>query len=356
MKKARANKIVITAGGTGGHVFPGLALAKALQEKNYSVLWLGTNHGIEARLVPENHIPLQIIHIRGLRGKSILQKLLTPFRLIKATFEAFRFLRHEKPDVVVGMGGYVAGPGGIAAKLAGIPLIIHEQNSIAGMTNRYLAKIANKVLCGFPEVFPAKTHALVVGNPVRKEISRIPQQVRHDTVPHLLIIGGSLGAQILNEIVPQALSLLPSNVRPEVWHQTGQKDYDATVRCYKTLGITAKIVPFIDDMADAYQWADLLLSRAGALTIAELTTVGLAAILIPYPHAVDDHQTVNAQYVVKAGGAVLIPQKTLTPSLLSTKLKQLFTEPELLQKMSAASRQLRKENIIETMIDVINTL
>lgn len=349
-------KVVIMAGGTGGHVFPGLAIANALQQKDIKVSWLGTPFGIEAKLVPEHHIPFNTIDIKGLRGKNWREQLLIPWRLVKSIHVAYRLFKQEKPDVVLGMGGYVAGPGGIAAKLAGIPLVIHEQNSIAGLTNKLLAKIATKVMCAFPNTFSNSNKFIVTGNPVRKEIEAINKQPDGSHKPRLLIIGGSLGAHIFNEILPKAMALLSPEERPEIWHQTGKKDYEATVLAYKTHHIAAKVEPFIDDIARAYTWADLLLSRAGALTIAELTTVGLAAILVPYPHAVDDHQTMNARYVVNAGGAILIAQKDFTAETLSVHLKKLFENKERLAAMAHASRTLREEHVIEKMITVITSL
>lgn len=347
---AKITNVVIMAGGTGGHVFPGLAIAKALQEKNITVSWLGSVGGMETTLIPQHGIALHTLSIKGLRGKSLFQQLLFPFRLLHAIYQAQRFFKKTKPDLVLGMGGFVAGPGAIAAKLSGIPLVIHEQNSIAGMTNRWLAKIANKVLCAFPNTFPANRKAIVTGNPVRKEIENITYAGHQDKL-NLLIFGGSRGAQIFNEIIPQAIALLPGNVRPTICHQSGTAQQKLTKINYEKHQVAAEVIAFIDDMAKRYATADILICRAGALTLAEITAVGLPAILIPYPHAVDDHQTANAQYLVNNGAAILLPQSDLSAKKLSEILEDLLTHRDKRFAMAEASRALRKINVTEKIIE-----
>jgi len=349
-------KIMILAGGTGGHVFPGLAIANKLVKQNISVSWLGSVGGMETKLVPQNNIDLYTLGIKGLRGKNWRQQIAVPFQLIHAVYQACQIFRKERPDVVLGMGGFVAGPGGIAAKLLGIPLVIHEQNSIAGLTNRWLSKIASRVLCAFPNTFPKKINALTTGNPVRKEIADIPApnqrfQMEEKRKTHLLILGGSLGAQALNNTVPDALALLPEESRPEIWHQTGGALYDATQCRYENLAISANIVPFIDEISHSYEWADVIICRAGALTLAELTCVGVAAILIPYPYAVDDHQTVNAQFLVNNNAALLLPQTELSAAHLNNLLLELLSDPKKRLAMANASRALRQENATKTVIE-----
>jgi UDP-N-acetylglucosamine--N-acetylmuramyl-(pentapeptide) pyrophosphoryl-undecaprenol N-acetylglucosamine transferase len=347
---ATITKVVIMAGGTGGHVFPGLAIAKALQEKNVTVSWLGSVGGMETTLVPQHGIAIHTIAIKGLRGKSLLEQLRFPFHLLHAIIQAKHYFKQTKPDLVLGMGGFVAGPGAIAAKLSRIPLIIHEQNSIAGMTNRWLAKIANKVLCAFPSTFPARVKAIVVGNPVRKEIENL-NYANHQDKLHLLIFGGSRGAQIFNDIIPQAIALLPENIRPIVCHQSGAGQQELTQINYAKHQVAAEVIAFIDDMAKRYATADILICRAGALTLAEITAVGLPAILIPYPHAVDDHQTANAQYLVKNGAAILLPQSDLSAKTLNEILKDLLINHNKRFAMAEASRALRKTNVTKKIIE-----
>lgn len=351
-KKLR--KICIMAGGTGGHVFPGLTIAEALLQHNISICWLGTPQGIEARLVPAANIPFFTLNIKGFRGKSWHTKLSIPFQLLKSVTQAYQFLKNEKPDVVISMGGFAAAPGGLAAKLLSIPLIIHEQNSIAGLTNRLLSHLAQRVLCAFPKTFPPQKKLIITGNPVREGISTInPPEIRlsnRTSKPKLLILGGSLGAQALNEMLPEAIAQLPLLQRPEIWHQTGQKHYEKTCDNYAVHSVKAKVVPFIDDMAAAYEWADLVICRAGALTLAEITSVGVASILIPYPHAVDDHQTANARYLEETGAALLLPQVSLTAVKLSQHLAKLLNSAEQRFTMAQAARQLRQENAIQAII------
>ncbi len=338
------------AGGTGGHVFPGIAIAKALEKKGIIIVWLGSNGGMETTLVPKAGLSLQTLTISGFRGKSFLSKLKTPFILIQAVIQAYKILQEEKPDLVLGMGGFVSGPGGIAAKLLSIPLIIHEQNSIPGWTNKILSKIASRVLCAFPNTFPDSSKIIITGNPVREDIQAIyPKNALHQP-PKLLILGGSRGAKVLNDIVPEAIKLLPDKFRPEIYHQTGQ---NASVQYDKN--IQATIQPFIDDMAKAYDWADLVICRAGALTLAELTTIGLPAILVPYPHAVDDHQTVNAKYLESHQAAILLPQADLNPQNLCSLLIEISNQPERYKNMAKASKQLSSGDSTQKIVALIDS-
>lgn len=305
--------VMIMAGGTGGHVYPGLAVADELRTRGVPVIWLGTRKGIEARLVPEAGIEVDWLGVSGLRGKGIVSLILAPVNLVAACFQAMRILLKRKPCAVLGMGGFVSGPGGLMAWLLRRPLLIHEQNAIPGMTNRMLAKLANIIMQAFPDSF--KTEAVHVGNPVRREIASLPspeQRMKNRTGPlRLLVFGGSLGASRLNEVVPQVLAKMPEESRPEVIHQAGPKNLEQARANYSNLKIQAKIEPYIDDMAASYAWADIVICRAGAMTIAELAAAGVASILVPYPFAVDDHQTANARYLSKQDAALLLPQSEL---------------------------------------------
>lgn len=352
--------VLIMAGGTGGHVFPGIAVASYLRDQGITVHWLGTQQGLEARVVPEAGIPIHYIKISGLRGKGLKSLLLAPFKVTAAIWQSLRVMRQCQPDVVIGLGGFVSGPGGIASWLLRKPLIIHEQNATAGFTNRLLAKVAKRVLEGFPTAFKPNEHVMVVGNPVRQEIANLPPPVeRLQTQPfRLLVLGGSLGAQALNQVVPEALSLLPSADRPQVTHQTGDKHFQLAEAAYAQFGVQATLTPFIKDMAHAYAGADMVLCRAGALTVAELCTVGLGAIFIPFPHAVDDHQTANAHYMVQHQAAFCIQQAELTPAQLADIIKQLTQSPETRLKMAQAAYELRTSNvtqkIYQVLCDVVN--
>lgn len=353
-------RVLIMAGGTGGHVFPGLALAKYLRDKGVEVHWLGTRQGLEARLVPQAQIPLHLISIGGVRGKNLKTLLLAPFRIMKALVQSLNILFRLKPNVVIGMGGFVSGPGGVASWLLGCPLVIHEQNAKAGLTNQWLKHFSKKVLTGFPEVFSLRTQAAAVGNPVRAEIANLPppRERLGKTAKKLklLVFGGSLGAQAINQIVPSVIKNFAENERPEIYHQTGDKLYEETCRAYRDAGVQAKLVPFIADMHEAYAWADLVLCRAGALTVAELCAAGLGSILVPYPHAVDDHQTANASHLVKQGAAILIQQRDLTEAGLSKVLQDLQAAPEKCLAMAEAAYALRKVNVPEKIFAIFETL
>jgi UDP-N-acetylglucosamine--N-acetylmuramyl-(pentapeptide) pyrophosphoryl-undecaprenol N-acetylglucosamine transferase len=310
--------IVIMAGGTGGHIMPGLAVAGRLRDAGWQVVWMGHPAGMEAKLVPAQGYEMAWVRFAALRGKGILRKLLLPLNLLRGFAQARAQLQRLKPDVVLGMGGFISFPGGMMASLAGIPLVLHEQNSIAGLANKVLAKVADRVLTGFPDTLPKGQWT---GNPVRPEIAVLPEpDFRYSERTgrlHVLVIGGSLGAQALNDALPQALALIPADERPEVVHQAGEKHIASLRNAYAAAGVTANPVAFIEDMAGAYAWADLVICRAGALTIAELAAAGVASILVPFPHAVDDHQTANAQFLAQAGAAMLLPQRELTPERLA---------------------------------------
>lgn len=335
-----AKRIVIMAGGTGGHVYPALAVAQYLLDQQWQVSWIGTEKGLEARVVPEHQIAIDWLTVAGLRGKTNTQIFKAPLMLALACYQALTILRCRKPDVVLGMGGFVAGPGGLMARVLGIPLVIHEQNRIPGTTNRVLAKFATRVLQAFPDSFANKIKATYTGNPLRREIANLskpPNQQRK--VLHILIVGGSLGAQILNQTVPEALAKVGT---VSIKHQTGSAMEDQVRSSYQQLGVAAEVSAFIEDMAAYYQWADLIICRAGAMTISEIAAVGLPSILIPYPFAIDDHQLANAQYLVEANASVIIKQDQLTAEVLSAQIKQLAAVPATLTNMSIAARSCAK--------------
>ena len=334
-----SKRIVIMAGGTGGHVFPALAVAHYLIDQQWNVSWIGTHKGMESRVIPENNIEIDWLSVNGLRGKGFLALFKMPWMLLKACWEARNILHQRKPDVVLGMGGFVAGPGGLMAKLMGIPLVIHEQNRIPGTTNRLLSAIANKVLQAFPDSFSVSKKAVFTGNPLRKSFALQERAKRSNSdVLHILVMGGSLGAQRLNEIVPEALVLLG---KVEVRHQTGTVMQQQVEQVYKEKSINAKVTAFIDDVVEAYAWADLVICRAGAMTISEVAAMGAPSILIPYPYAIDDHQTANARYLVDVGAGVLIAQQQLTVSFLVEQIKHCATNSET---MATAARQSAKLN------------
>ena len=328
-----SKRILIMAAGTGGHVYPALATAEILQKNNCTVEWLGTGRGIEARLVPDAGLQLHCIDVVGLRGKGKWSLLLAPWRLIKSLLQSIKVIHRFKPHCVLGMGGFVAGPGGLAAKLLRVPLILHEQNAIPGLTNRLLRPLAHTTLQAFAGSFSAGK-ALTVGNPLRSNISL---KKSHHPGLRILIVGGSLGALALNQVVPEALALLAINERPEVWHQTGPKHQTITQAGYNKHQLIARVDAYIDDMGPAYAWADLVICRAGALTISELAGVGVAAILVPYPYAVDDHQTANASILVRAEAAILLPQTQLSALTLSQHIRALQTHPSTLKNMAVAA-------------------
>lgn len=355
--------IMIMAGGTGGHVYPGLAVANYLRNLGWRVIWLGTKQGLEAQLVPAQNIEMVWLKIGGVRGKGLLRMAWLPAQIILAFIQSARAIFKHRPDVVLGLGGYTAFPGGMMAALFNRPLVIHEQNSIAGLTNRLLACLADQVLVAFPGAFQGakdkpipcgKIVAQYCGNPVRAEIAALPapserMQNRAGQL-RLLVVGGSLGAQALNDAVPQALRLIEDKNRPQVVHQAGMRHIEQLQANYAAAGVQAEVLAFIDDMAVRYAWCDVVICRAGALTIAELAAAGVASVLVPYPHAVDDHQTTNAIYLSAAGAAILLPQPQLTPQQLAQLLGE-FTREKLLS-MAQQARTLVQPDATRVVAEV----
>ncbi len=344
-------RLAVMAGGTGGHVFPALAVAELLRGQGMEVFWIGTRRGLEARLVPEHGFPLEWIGIEGLRGKGPRQLLAAPFKLAAALRQAAGILRCIRPDLVLGMGGFASGPGGLMARLSGIPLVIQEQNRVPGFTNQWLSHIATRVFEAFPDSFPAGRGAVTSGNPVRPEICALQtprQRLTDRSGPgRLLVVGGSLGARVLNETVAGAVATLPPEQRPRIRHQAGERTLEAARRAFRESGVEAEITPFIADMAAAYAWADLVVCRAGALTVSELAAAGVGSILVPYPHAVDDHQTGNARYLADAGAAQLLPQTELSAASLGKALTELFSDRSRLLAMAQAARDQAQPDATE---------
>lgn len=334
--------VLIMAGGTGGHVFPGIAVARQFKRLGVPVVWLGTRRGLEAQLVPQEGIDIEWLDVAGLRGKGIVRMLSAPLMLARALCQARGVLRRLRPRLAVGMGGFVSGPGGVMARVLRVPLLIHEQNAVAGMTNRFLARIATRVFEAFPGSFPCGRHAVAVGNPVREEIMAIgdpAQRFAGRGGPlRLLVVGGSQGARALNETVPAALSGMPRRIRPRVRHQAGTSMIDAARDSYRTAGVGADVTAFIDSMAEAYAWADLVICRSGALTVSELAAAGIGSVLVPFPYAVDDHQTANARMLEDCGAAVVVQQSGLSPESLRDLLTELSGDRERLRDMAVAAR------------------
>ncbi len=330
---------MIMAGGTGGHIFPALAVAEHLRGEGWNVVWLGSRSGMEARVIAPRGYTMAWVRISGVRGKGWLRKLLLPFNLLVAFWQSARAIFQYRPDVVLGMGGYVAFPGGMMASFLNRPLVIHEQNAVAGLTNRVLARLADRILVAFPHAFAASNTVTWTGNPVRSEITTLKcPEIRYANRSgrlQLLVIGGSLGARALNETVPQALALLGTDTRPQITHQSGALHAEALREAYRQSGVSAELIPFIDDMAARYAAADLVICRAGASTVTEISAAGIASVLVPYPHAVDDHQTHNARYLAERGAAVLMPQPEFTPEKLARLLGE-FTREKLLVMAQAA--------------------
>jgi len=343
-RAGEALSVLVMAGGTGGHVFPALAVARQLESEGARVVWLGTPDSFESRLIPDTGIQFHEVPVRGLRGKGWLGWVQAPFALTRALLLALRALRELSPDLVLGMGGYATGPGGVAARLLGKPLVIHEQNAVPGLTNRLLARIATRVLEAFPCSFPASRRARHTGNPVREEVVELPapeQRLTGRSGPlRLLVLGGSQGARVLNEVVPAAIAGLADPAIVEVRHQTGEAYLEDTRERYHRAGIAAEPVAFIEDVAGAYGWADLVVCRAGALTISELAVAGVASVLVPFPYAVDDHQTRNGLYLANAQAAVLIDQSDLNATRLGSLLAEFHGARERLLRMAVAARRL----------------
>lgn len=354
--------VMMMAAGTGGHVFPALAVAKDLEQQGIKVSWLATPAGMENRLLKNHNIPIYQIDIQGVRGNGVVRKLVAPFKILKATLSAMKYMKQLKVDAVAGFGGYVAGPGGLAARMLGIPVIIHEQNAVAGFTNTQLSRIAKKVCQAFPNTFPAQDKIVTTGNPVRKEITEIfnpswryQEREKAGQPLRILIVGGSLGAQALNERVPEALKQL--NVPLNVYHQCGQNHADATRARYANAPATlnVEVQPFIEDMAQAYSDADLIICRAGALTVTEIATAGVAAIFVPLPSAVDDHQTANARFLANLGAAKICPQATMTPDSLKALLEPMLNR-QLLMEMAVKARQQAQPDATQHVVRLIQEL
>ncbi len=342
--------ILIMAGGTGGHVYPALAVARALQAKACEVVWLGTHQGIESRVVVDAGIDMEWISVQGLRRKGALALIIAPFSLARALLQSLAVIIRRRPAAVLGMGGFVSGPGGVAAWLARCPLLIHEQNAAAGMTNRLLARLARVVLQAFPGSFNSRFRAETVGNPVRDDIAAIPvpgERYRDRRGPlRLLVLGGSQGALALNLTVPAALALIDEDLRPQVRHQCGERTLQAAKDAYAENAVNVELSAFIEDMAEVYAWADLVVCRAGALTVAELCAAGLPALFVPYPSAVDDHQTANAGPMVAAGAAAIIAESRLTPAHLAETLRDwLQSRASLLQRAEKARALAKPESL-----------
>lgn len=391
-RKDAFKKVLIMAGGTGGHIFPALATADVLKQKGVHVEWLGTEKGMEARLVPAHHYPINYIEISGLRGKGLKTLLLLPFRLIRAMYQTMQVYNKVKPDVILGMGGFVTGPGGIVGWFRGIPLVLHEQNAIAGMTNKILFKFAKKVLAAFPGAFKAHRKLIVIGNPVRKEITQLEKPEQRFAKKwaeadgenlNILVVGGSLGAAVLNEKLPEALEKISQSGQQEssffkqinVRHQCGEKNLDATRENYSAIfkqqeikqqesnqqelkkatefenefKINVEIMPFINDMAKNYQWADLIICRSGALTVSEIAAAGVASLLVPYPYAVDDHQSANAAYLADEGAAFLVQQNKFDSEKLIDILMNL--DKKIILNMALKARQLSIKDAAEVVAD-----
>jgi len=343
---------VIMAGGTGGHVFPALAIAREFIDRKFDVSWIGTKQGIESTVVPaEGNIDIHYLEIDGIRGQGTKRLVYAPFKITKAILQAMKIIKQVNPDLVLGMGGFVTGPGGVAAKLSGKKLLVHEQNAIPGFTNKMLALIANWVMQAFPEsfdsnIFITKNKLITVGNPVRRDICNLvePDKRFSDRVGplRLLILGGSQGAVALNQLIPETLALIKPEDRPLIWHQVGKRNLDKAKACYQTVGIDVdgfqnRVAAFIDDMAEAYAWADLVICRSGALTVSEIQQAGVGAVFIPFPFAVDDHQTKNAEYLENVGGAIIAQQKDLTAEKLKLIYEKLASRETLLT-MAMASK------------------
>jgi UDP-N-acetylglucosamine--N-acetylmuramyl-(pentapeptide) pyrophosphoryl-undecaprenol N-acetylglucosamine transferase len=355
------NNVMIMAGGTGGHVIPALSVAKELKLKGYNVHWLGSVKGIENDLVPDSGYTLHRISVTGLRGSDLFKTLLAPLHILRALWQTFKVYRQVKPVMALGMGGFASGPGGLMAYILRVPLVIHEQNAVPGMTNSILSKLATHLLQAFEGSFTQAKQAKSVGNPVRQSIACIdePQLRLEGRSDHLnvLVVGGSLGAVGINNVMIEAMSLGANNIH--VWHQTGKRNYEAVKAAYEAVGVSnVKVSDFIADMANAYEWADVVVCRSGALTVSEMMAAGVASILVPFPFAVDDHQTANGQFLVNAGAAKLVPQSQLNAKSLLEELDHLRTHRDVLLEMSKAARSLAKPDsakiVAKYCIEAIN--
>ncbi|MBB1301751.1 undecaprenyldiphospho-muramoylpentapeptide beta-N-acetylglucosaminyltransferase [Pseudoalteromonas sp. SR44-8] len=334
-------KLVVVAGGTGGHIFPGIAVADHLRQQGWQVSWIGTADRMEAQVVPKHNIEIDFINVKGVRGNGLARLVKAPFMVINAILQARKVLKKQQPDVVLAMGGYVTGPTGIAAKSLGIPLVIHEQNAVAGMSNKYLAKFANKVLAAFPQAF-ASGYSDVVGNPVRASVANVAMREVSSPV-NVLVVGGSLGAQVLNQTLPAAFKQLSEEFQINTWHQTGKGHLGSVTQSYQQQGFSAeqaKVAEFIDDMDTAYSWADIVICRAGALTVSEIAAAGKMAVFVPFPHAVDDHQTANAKFLVDGNAALLMPQGQFNQHSIVELLRPYLAKPALISELAGNAKQL----------------
>ncbi|MDH3538136.1 MAG: undecaprenyldiphospho-muramoylpentapeptide beta-N-acetylglucosaminyltransferase [Gammaproteobacteria bacterium] len=358
MTSALQKPILVMAGGTGGHVFPALAVAENLRQRGENIVWLGTRSGIEARVVPAANFAIEWLSVQGLRGKGVLALVIAPFRLLRACWQALRVLRRTRPKAVLGMGGFVSGPGGLMAWMLDIPLFLHEQNSIAGLTNRILSRLATRNYFAFPQAAEAVPRSECIGNPVRAELAdmgdpRARLQARIDAPLQLLVIGGSLGAATLNRILPEAIACLDRDQRPRVMHQCGEQHLQACEQNYASAGVEAQVVSFIEDMREAYAWADLAICRAGALTVAELSAAGLAAVLIPFPFAVDDHQYHNARFLEQNDAAQIIVESELSAESLALKIKFFQQNRAALVEMALNARACFQPDAAERLANGI---
>jgi len=348
--------ILVMAGGTGGHIYPALAVARALQASSSEIIWLGTHRGLESRVVPEAGIDMEWISIKGLRRKGALALIIAPIQLSWALLQSLAIIIRRRPTAVLGMGGFVSGPGGVAAWLTRRPLLIHEQNAAAGMTNRLLARLARVVLQAFPGSFNSNVDAETVGNPVREDIAAIPVPADRYTDRRgpirLLVLGGSQGALALNQTVPAALAMLDPKVRPVVRHQCGERTMQAAKDAYAENDVDVELLPFIEDMAEVYAWADIVVCRAGALTVAELCAAGLPALFVPYPAAVDDHQTANARPMAEAGAATIIQESDLTATLLSELLRDWLQSRATLMRRAEKARSLARPDSLSRITEL----
>lgn len=372
--------VVIAAGGTGGHIYPAMAVARVLEKRNIPVVWIGTREGLESTIVPAANIDIRFINVSGLRGKGLKGLITGPFKVFGACIQSMRILSDVRANAVLGMGGFVSGPVGIAALVTRRMLVLHEQNAVAGMTNKWLGRFATRVYSAMPNVFPSKVGAVAIGNPVRASIeslgaekvkaTRQMQQAGSGAASdsnrcdaprslNVLIIGGSRGARALNETVPKAMQQLMKNkpdLQLSIWHQTGPADAAAVQQAYDSQEnsvISVKVSAYIEEVTEAYEWADVMICRAGAMTVSELSAAGLPGIFVPFPHHVDDHQTRNAEFLTQAGAAVLMPQNELTASTLADKLQDLSASPEILQGMSIAAQALHKPNAAAIVADAL---
>lgn len=352
----QSGPVLIMAGGTGGHIFPALAVAQVLRQRGVGVVWLGVPGSMESRLVPANGFPMEWVRVAGIRGKGMAAWAMAPFRVMKAVLEALEVLRRVRPRAVLGAGGYVSGPGGVAAWLLRLPLLIHEQNAAPGMTNRWLARLATQVLQAFPGSFPPALKAQTIGNPVRAEIAALPAPEQRfagrEARSRLLVFGGSQGAQRLNAVLPQALARVAPERRPQVRHQAGQRGLETARAAYAQAQVEAEVSAFIDDMAQAYAWADFAVCRSGAMTVAELQAAGLGAVFVPFALATDDHQTENAQVMVKSGAAQIIQERDLNPERLGDVIGTLSADRGATLRMAQASRAVRVIDAAERLADL----